>query len=145
MIRLMRPQIIRSKSDIMTNETGRKLARKLKKGALLCLYGDLGAGKTTFIRGLAAGLGITSKIQSPTFTYQRVHHGKTDLYHFDCYRIADPDTLIANEINEALLQKKCVVAIEWAERIEEILPARRINVRLTHDGELRRIINIQTV
>ena len=141
--------IIISKSDAETREIGFKMGKKLsksssKKGfsALLCLYGELGTGKTTFIRGLAKGLGIASRITSPTFTYQRVHGGKPKLYHFDCYRLSGPDELLMHDLHEALENKDGVIAIEWSEKIKHHLPEKHIDIYFEYVDENVREIKI---
>lgn len=131
-----------SKSDQETKKIGQDFGMKLKSG-LLCLRGPLGAGKTTFIRGLAKGLKIKSRIISPTFTYQRIHKGTIVLYHFDYYRISKPDALLAVELHEALENPKSVVAIEWPENMEKYLPLKRIEINFEYDGENSRIITIK--
>lgn len=129
-----------SSSDKETRDFGAKLGKKLGNG-LICLYGDLGAGKTTFVQGLAKGLGIKSKVASPTFTYQRIHKGRVKLYHFDCYRLEKPDTLILEEISEAIKRNDGIVAVEWAEKIADFLPAKRMEISLEYKNEkTRRII-----
>ena len=131
---------VTSSSDKETQKHGHDLGKKLSSG-LICLYGELGAGKTTFVQGLAKGLGVKSKVASPTFTYQRVHKGRVKLYHFDCYRLEKPDTLMLEEIREALKRHDGIVAIEWAEKIEDFLPAERIDIRIEHKSEKERSIN----
>lgn len=140
---------IRSKSDAETRKIGFKLGEKLAKNffgksetAILCLYGELGTGKTTFVRGLASGLGIASRITSPTFTYQRVHSGKIKLYHFDCYRLSAPDELLMHDLNEAISNKDGVIAIEWSEKIQRHLPEKHTNIYFEYvDENTRKIKN----
>ncbi len=128
-----------SSSDKETQEYGVQLGKKLAKG-LICLYGSLGAGKTTFVRGLAKGLGVKSRISSPTFTYQRVHKGRVKLYHFDCYRLEKPDQLLVQELTEALVRNDGVVAVEWAEKIIDFLPQQRLDISLEYKtAECRKI------
>lgn len=149
--------VLRSKSDKETQQTAHKLGSKLRNGAkkgILCLYGDLGAGKTTFVRGLASGLGIKSRVASPTYTYQRVHKGDVNLYHFDCYRTATAATaatesealllLSVNDIQEALDRKDGIVVIEWAQNIQKFLPEDRIDIYLKYIDENTREIKIET-
>lgn len=112
---------IRSKSEGETQKLGFNLGKSLQTG-LLCLIGELGGGKTTFVRGLAKGMGIRSKIQSPTFTYQRVHKGKKKLYHFDFYRINGPDQLLINDLLEAYSNNDGIIVIEWAEKLSSFFP-----------------------
>lgn len=118
-----------SQSDAETHACAAEVAANIKPPALVCLYGELGAGKTTFVRGLARALGIKSRIQSPTFTYERIHEGPSvRLYHFDCYRITGVDLLLEQDLAEALKDPRAVVAVEWAERVLETLPVERIEV-----------------
>lgn len=128
-----------SSSDKETHEYGVQLGKKLSKG-LICLYGSLGAGKTTFVRGLAKGLGVKSRVSSPTFTYQRIHEGRVKLYHFDCYRLEKPDPLILQELVEALARNDGVVAVEWAEKIIDFLPQERLDIALEYETDQRRKI-----
>lgn len=136
--------LIRSKSSKETEKAGENLGKKLKErqnnGSLLCLYGDLGAGKTTFVRGLAKALGIKSRIQSPTFTISREHRGAKKLYHFDCYRITKQDPLLASELAETISKNDGVIAIEWAQNIENFLPKSRTNIHFEYiDVNIRKI------
>lgn len=140
--------VIKTRSDKETQELGEKLGRGRKNGKkrpFLCLYGELGTGKTTFVRGLAKGLGIHKRISSPTFTYQRIYsQGAQKLYHFDCYRLARPDALFLQEIYEAFERKDGVVAIEWADRIAEFLPKERTDIYLEYENEKTRRVEINT-
>lgn len=120
-----------SASPKETQTIAESMGKKLKHG-VICLYGDLGAGKTTFIRGLAIGLGIKSNIQSPTFTYLRVHTCKTKLYHFDFYRITKPDLMLISELNEVVQRKDGIIAIEWPEKIADYLPGNHTKVEFEY-------------
>jgi len=142
--RVPKQQIFKSLSDRQTTEIGRKLGVHLKKnraGKVICLYGDLGAGKTTFVRGLATGLGITGRIQSPTFTYQRIYRGaEKTLYHFDYYRSERPDSLLVSEFIEAGSDPKGIIAIEWANHLGEFLPKQRTDIHFIFlKGDRRRL------
>ncbi len=128
-----------------TREIGRELAAKLQAGDVITLSGDLGAGKTVFTKGLAEGLGVQELVTSPTFTIlQEYYDGRLPLYHFDAYRIEDPEEM--TEIGfQDFLESGGVCVIEWAERIEELLPARRIDITIERirgdaSGEARRIV-----
>jgi tRNA threonylcarbamoyladenosine biosynthesis protein TsaE len=115
-----------------TQRIAAEIAESLKPGDVLCMYGDLGAGKTAFVQGLAKGLGINSHITSPTFTIVNEYHGRLTLYHFDVYRIADPDEMY--EIGyEEYVYGDGVSVIEWPQLIDEILPEERYNVTITKD------------
>ncbi len=94
----------------------------LRPNAILALSGDLGAGKTSFVQGLGAGLGIAETIQSPTFNYLNVYGGgKMSMYHFDLYRLTCAEDFFAMGFEE-YFEKEGIVAMEWPERLEERLP-----------------------
>lgn len=122
-------------------------AKQLNAGDVLCMYGDMGVGKTAFVQGLAEGLGIIEPITSPTFTIVNEYYGRLPLYHFDVYRIADSDEMF--EIGyEEYVYGEGVTVIEWPQLIDDILPEKRYNVTITknydeHDDY--RKINIEAV
>lgn len=138
---MTRSRVLHSHSEDETAALGRELAATLSAGDVLLLYGDLGAGKTAFVRGLAEGLGVDrAEVSSPTFTLiQEYRGGRLPLFHVDLYRIEDPrefDELGLDEIAE-----DGVLAIEWAEKLPARLkPSRYVNVRIAHgEGEQREI------
>ena len=104
-------------------------------GSVICLYGDLGAGKTAFVQGLAKGLGVTEYITSPTFTIVNVYEsGRMPLYHFDMYRLADSDE--AYEIGyEEYVYGNGISVIEWPENIADILPENRYDITISKDND----------
>ncbi len=130
-----------------TQEFAVRFAERLMPGDVLCMYGDLGAGKTAFVKGLARGLGISEHVTSPTFTIVNEYFGRLKLYHFDAYRIADPDEMY--EIGyEEYVYGDGVTVIEWPQLIDEILPEKRYNVTINKDygkHDNYRIINIEKV
>ena len=119
-----------------TYDLGFSLAQQAAPGDILCLEGDLGAGKTVFAKGFGRGLGVEEPISSPTFTILHEYHsGRLPLYHFDAYRIDDPDELY--EIGcEEFFYGDGVCLIEWPSRAEELIPASavRILIERTADG-----------
>jgi len=124
-----------------------RFADGLSAGDTVCLYGELGAGKTAFTKGLASGLGICETVTSPTFTIVSEYlSGRLPLYHFDVYRLGGSDGLEDTAFYD-YVGGAGVVVIEWAELIEETLreflpPGKRIDISLTHDSDgsrLRRI------
>lgn len=120
-----------SNSERETYELGFSLGAEAKPGEIYCLDGDLGAGKTVFAKGFAAGLKIDEPITSPTFTIVKEYvDGRLPLYHFDVYRIADPDEMYAIGY-EDYFYGEGVCLVEWSELIEELIPdkAVRINIR----------------
>ena len=114
--------IIESFETKDTYELGRKLGKEAKPGQVLCLYGDLGVGKTVFTQGFAKGLEIEEPISSPTFTIVQIYEeGRLPFYHFDVYRIGSIDEM--DEIGyEDYVYGTGVCLIEWANMIEEIVP-----------------------
>ena len=117
-----------------TERVAAELAKSLKGGEVIAMYGDLGAGKTAFVRGLARALGIEGHITSPTFTIMNAYNGRLPLYHFDVYRIADPDEMYEIGCDE-YIGSDGVCVIEWEELIEDILPDEYIKVNIKKDSE----------
>ncbi len=112
---------------------GKEAANLLPKNSVLALSGTLGAGKTSFVQGLAAGLGITEPVQSPTFVLLNVYEG---LAHFDLYRLKQSSDFISLGFDE-YFAKGGICAIEWPDRIEEILPPETIYIDFTYEKEGR--------
>jgi len=137
----MAARTITTQSEEETAAIGREVASTLSAGDVLLLYGDLGAGKTAFVRGLAEGLGIRrDEVSSPTFTLiQEYRGGRLPLFHVDLYRIDDPrefDELGLDEIAE-----DGVLAIEWADKYP-LPPGRAVRVSIAHAGESERRVSI---
>ncbi|MCR4625348.1 MAG: tRNA (adenosine(37)-N6)-threonylcarbamoyltransferase complex ATPase subunit type 1 TsaE [Lachnospiraceae bacterium] len=120
-------------SDKETLEFGKKLGENAVPGMIICLDGDLGTGKTVIAKGIALGLGITEPVSSPTFTVVKEYHeGRLPLYHFDVYRIEDPAEM--EEIGyEEYFFGNGVTVVEWADMINELIPADAVRVRLKKD------------
>ncbi len=135
-----------TKSAQETKDLGKKTAADLKGGETLALTGDLGSGKTTFIQGLAKGLGIEGRIISPTFILMRKYiASKIDFYHIDFYRLEDD---LENEIRNLGIddiwgKEDNIVAIEWAEKIKNSLPQGVIWLKFENIGEDKRKISIK--
>lgn len=123
-----------------TRQLGADLAAVAEPGDLICLWGELGAGKTQLAKGLAAGLGVTSTVNSPTFVLMAEHQGRLPLFHLDLYRLADAaDVLAGGLIDER--QSLGVTVVEWPERLGDALPRARVDVRIGGTGdEPRRIV-----
>ena len=125
-----------------TIDLGERISRELKAGDILCLYGDLGSGKTTFVKGLAKGLGINPrKVNSPTFVLMNIYEGKVPIYHFDFYRLGNTAEISAIGYDE-FLYGHGVSVIEWAERFGGLAPKENLHLRFTHQGEDQRLIEI---
>lgn len=118
-----------------------EFAKKLMPGSVVALEGELGAGKTVFVKGIARQLKIQDEITSPTFNIVKEYEGTLKLYHFDVYRIADPDELY--EIGfEDYLNSNGILIIEWASNVLEVLPEDIIEVKITGSGYLPRKITV---
>ena len=125
--------IFESFSPDDTYEFAYKLGEKLKPGTVIALNGDLGAGKTLFTGGLAAGLGIRDNVNSPTYTIMQIYdNGRLPLYHFDVYRIEDPDEMMETGLDDYLFGDG-VCVIEWAEFIDELMPREHTKIKILTD------------
>ena len=114
-------------------------------GILICLYGDIGSGKTTFIKYLAKNLGIEQKVTSPSFVILNEYHSdKMSLYHFDLYRLEQEgvDTIL-DELSEYTEKENSVTAVEWAEFSADSLPEERLDIEIKYIGETKREFSIK--
>ncbi|MGN0140668.1 MAG: tRNA (adenosine(37)-N6)-threonylcarbamoyltransferase complex ATPase subunit type 1 TsaE [Roseburia sp.] len=118
-----------------TRALGRQIGQNAQPGDLYTLVGDLGVGKTVFTQGIAEGLGITEPVSSPTFTIVQIYEeGRIPFYHFDVYRIGDPEEM--DEIGyEDYFYGDGLCMVEWANLIEELLPEKRFDVTIEKDLE----------
>lgn len=133
--------VFRSKSESETEAIGEAFARELPDGAVVAMYGELGAGKTAFVRGMARGMGIDCRVSSPTFTIVNEYPGKRELIHFDMYRLSSADELF--DIGwEDYLARGAVCAVEWSENVADAFLGDEITVRIEKTGENERIITI---
>lgn len=136
-------QQITTTSPQETARLGQRLGDRVEhKGnaRIICLYGELGSGKTTFAQGFAKGLGITTRLLSPTFIIVRryqIHGNSGFLYHLDLYRMESEKDLSGLGLQEILADSNSVVLVEWAEKLGSLLPKKRIDVRFTvaEDGK----------
>jgi tRNA threonylcarbamoyladenosine biosynthesis protein TsaE len=135
-------------SEQETFEFAKKLAKKARGGEVYALSGDLGAGKTVFARGFAAGLGIKRNINSPTFVLMKVYPVKKHktikhLCHIDAYRLKFARDLAAIGALDYIGKKDCVCLIEWAEKIKKILPKKLKQIKIKHQKENKREISVK--
>lgn len=131
-------------SESETIDAGTAFAAQLTQGSVVALYGDLGSGKTRFVKGISRGLGVKETVTSPTFTIVNEHRdGRLPLFHFDCYRLRTVSEL--DEIGfDEYIYGFGVCVVEWAEIIEERLPEQRFNIRITAGAdEYERTITIE--
>jgi tRNA threonylcarbamoyladenosine biosynthesis protein TsaE len=120
---------VKSEGPEQTWEVAAALMESLEPGTVIALHGDLGAGKTCFIQGLAAAMGITDPITSPTYTLIGEYEGRMKLNHIDLYRLANSVEALGIGLEE-YLESDGITAIEWAERAEEILPESMLHVSI---------------
>lgn len=138
------PVKFHSRNEAETKEIGRRLGEKLKPGDVVCLYGELGAGKTTMVKGIASAVGINERdITSASFTIIAEHNGTVPFYHIDLYRV-EPREVDDIGLYE-YLGRDGISVIEWAERAEKEIPDGSIKVRFNYAGEDSREIEIEGI
>ena len=131
--------LIHSEAEMI--EYGKKLAQTLEAPVVLELLGDVGAGKTTLTRGIAAGLGIQEPVTSPSFTISKEYQGeKYRLVHYDFYRLGDPG-IMSEDLLDAISDKNAITIVEWGESIRDILPENRIKITIKNLDENTRDIS----
>jgi tRNA threonylcarbamoyladenosine biosynthesis protein TsaE len=132
---------ITTRSVEETLALGARLGRVAAAGDLVCLWGDLGAGKTQVAKGIARGLGVDATVNSPTFILMNEYAGRLPLFHVDLYRLADAaDALAGGVVDDR--QADGVTVVEWPERMGDVLPDGRLDVRIAGTGDEPREIDI---
>lgn len=132
---------VRTTSVEGTIALGERLGRVAAAGDLVCLWGELGAGKTQLAKGMARGLGIEDTITSPTFILMNEYPGRLPLFHVDLYRLADAgDALAGGVIDDR--QSDGLTVVEWPERMGGVLPTARLDIRIGGSGDEARAIDI---
>ncbi len=134
-------QLISVSADA-TRALGAVLASAALPGDLVCLWGELGAGKTQLAKGFGAGLGVTATINSPTFVLMTEYTGRLPLFHVDLYRLAGPDEAIEGGLLDER-QSAGVTVVEWPDRMGAVLPDARLDVRLEGTGDDPRTISVR--
>ncbi len=131
--------LIHSEAEMI--EYGKQLGQTLEAPVVLELLGDVGAGKTTLTRGIAAGLGIQEPVTSPSFTISKEYQGeKYRLVHYDFYRLGDPG-IMSEDLLDAISDKNAITIVEWGESIRDILPEKRIKITIKNLDENTREIS----
>lgn len=131
--------LIHSEAEMI--EYGKQLGQTLEAPVVLELLGDVGAGKTTLTRGIAAGLGIQEPVTSPSFTISKEYQGeKYRLIHYDFYRLGDPG-IMSEDLLDAISDKNAITIVEWGESIRDILPEKRIKITIKNLDENTREIS----
>ncbi len=133
-----------TKSPEETEQFGQSFAKLLKEGDVVAFFGELGSGKTTMIRGVCRGFGVAKGVKSPSFVYMRIYKAAVTIYHFDFYRLRAKEELVNIDLNEYFYGKGLVL-LEWADRVEELLPASRYDVTLTLLSENEREIVVSYI
>jgi tRNA threonylcarbamoyladenosine biosynthesis protein TsaE len=137
-----RELVVVTRDPAETRDLAARLATAARAGDLLCLVGDLGAGKTQFAKGFAVGLGIDDVVSSPTFVLMTEYTGRLPMFHLDLYRLADAaDALAGGLLDER--QTEGVALVEWAERLGDALPAARLDVLIDGVGDDERRITLR--
>jgi tRNA threonylcarbamoyladenosine biosynthesis protein TsaE len=126
-----------------TSALGRALATAARPGDVVCLWGELGAGKTHLAKAFGAGLGVTDTITSPSFILMAEYAGRLPLFHLDLYRLADASDALAGGLIDDR-QAAGVTLVEWPDRLGTALPARRLDVRIDGSGDEPRTITLAT-
>ena len=137
---------VTTQSQAETQALGTTLADRLPAGSVVALYGDLGTGKTHLVKGIADGLGLDpTTIRSPTFTILHTYEdGRRPLHHFDAYRVESTDEFVELGFEEYVADDESITCIEWADRVEPLLPPAALRLALTHDGPDRRRIALRS-
>ena len=139
----MSDTIYYSTKEADTENIGAAFSANLQPGTVVAMYGDLGAGKTAFIRGMARGMEIDAHVNSPTFTIVNEYPGERELIHFDMYRLSSADELF--DIGwEDYLNRGSVCAVEWSENVREAFSGDEITVTIDKTGDTSRKITIHT-
>jgi tRNA threonylcarbamoyladenosine biosynthesis protein TsaE len=143
----MLKKIFKTSSEKQTFNLGKKIARQLQGGEVLALTGDLGAGKTVLVKGIAAGLGVKNIVTSPTFVIMKVYNASRSgaaikkLAHIDCYRVGEPELIEAIGAREYFGRPDAITLIEWAEKIKKIIPQYSIGIKIAlKEGNKREIM-----
>lgn len=124
-----------------TESFGQAFAKRLKAGDVVAFFGALGSGKTTMIRGICKGFGLEKGVKSPSFVYLRMYRADIAIFHFDFYRLGGMDDLVNVDLDEYFFGEGLVL-LEWADRIEGLLPAVRYDVRMLMVNENTREITV---
>ncbi len=132
-----------TKSPEETEALAEKIGAALRGGEVIDLVSDIGGGKTTFVRGLARGIGSHDAVASPTFTLNRIYQSEqVTIHHYDLYRIQDA-ALLEHELREVLSDNHAVIVAEWSQVVQHVLPSKRITITITATGESTRELCVQ--
>lgn len=138
------PRLFESDSPEATEALAQEVGARLSAGSVVALVGELGSGKTCFVRGLARGLGVEARVSSPTFTLMHEYEGRLTLHHFDAW-MEGRERAFLSDGGAEWLGREGVAAVEWAERVEEWLPEPYLRLDLAHAGPLARRLSLSVV
>jgi len=138
----MHEKIVVTTSSEETWRIGRELADSLKKGDVVALAGLLGAGKTVMVKGICDGLGYSGVVSSPTFNLINVYSGKSEIYHFDCYRLESVSELEDIGYEEYFYSGNGISLVEWADKVKTAIPEDAVHIELEIVSEFERSIRI---
>lgn len=133
-----------SKSESETVGIGRDFAGRLGPGSFVALYGDLGAGKTQFVKGICSALDVNEIVNSPTFTIVNEYHGTLPVFHIDLYRMKNIEEILGIGFDE-YLEAGGICLVEWAEKLDGIIPEERFEVRMSVVDDTTREISVTPV
>lgn len=129
------PCTMKTNSAGATEKVAEDIGRRLRGGEVIELVSDLGGGKTTFVRGLARGVGSPDRVASPTFTISKLYTSDPlELHHFDFYRLTDAG-LLQHELHDVMASRHAVLVVEWGDIVHHVLPAKRLTIRITQTGD----------
>lgn len=130
-----------SKSEVETVEHGKEFGKQLPSGSFVALYGDLGAGKTQFVKGVCEAFEVKEIVNSPTFTIVNEYHGTLPVFHIDLYRIKNVDEIFGIGFDE-FLESEGICLVEWAEKLDGIIPEKRYDVKMSVVDDSTREITV---
>lgn len=136
---------IKTNSEEETLNLGKKFAKIIKSGDIIAMFGELGAGKTAFVRGVATAFNCEENVSSPTFAIVNEYIGKIKIYHFDMYRIHGEDELYCTGFYDYIEEENTVSFIEWSENIIEALPPKVIKLYIEKQGENQRLFTFEGI
>ena len=132
-----------SKSEGETAGFGREFAKRLRPGSFVALYGDLGAGKTQFVKGICDSFNVTEVVNSPTFTIVNEYHGNLPVFHIDLYRMKNIEEILGIGFDE-YSEAGGVCLVEWAEKLDGIIPEKRFDVKMAVVDDTTREIIVES-
>lgn len=134
-----------TKSPEETTALGKKIAKLIKPGTVVALSGNLGSGKTTFLKGFTAGLGLKNAdaVTSPTFSLMHIYDSKPRVYHFDLYRLESEKEVLNIGFEEFVSDSEAITCVEWAEKAPGLMPSSHVKINFSVEGEMERKVILE--